>query len=655
MDKNITRKERILIFAVSFLFFLLGCARKEVRWVPPPPPITSTDIISLKNALENIEKAEALELTGKEKEALTIIDSLFQKGVPGLDRGYLYFKRANLLFLLKRYKEAKGIFLDLARTNSYYMYPALLHLGIIALKEKRFKDAEKYLVRVKIENLSPYAKILYHNSWITILKHKGRLKDIVYHLVQLRNLTPPFENGLYISYLKNIIHELSISDLESLKGEYKKEFPGDIIRFRLSELYIAQAEEDKAAEILKELTDLFPNSDAPKKCLSLLKNIPSPQHKELIYKIGCLLPLSGPHAWYGESVLKGLQLAAGVFSPKTKDEVSMEIVIRDIGAEKADPELLFKELSEQHDIKAVVALLNAPFAQKVAHLADQEKLPVIIFSQLPDLTKQSEYVFRLFLTPESQIRPLVTYAMDTLHLKEFATLYPENEYGKLYSATFSKIVNEKGGEVLATISFSPKKTDFKEEIERLSRESLDLYQALFIPAGTGLTKLIVPQLVYHDIKDILLMGTTKWNSEELIKEIGRYLEGAIFPALFYPTDSRPSVQKFITDFKAIYNEQPNYLMALGYDSGSILKEIFYRNKDISRSELPRVLKAINLEGAIGKISFNNTGDMITDLYLFQIKDMKVIPLNVDYYSSSLLSLSKPPSVSSAIFSSGASF
>jgi branched-chain amino acid transport system substrate-binding protein len=118
----------------------------------------------------------------------------------------------------------------------------------------------------------------------------------------------------------------------------------------------------------------------------------------------------------------------------------------------------------------------------VAPKAQEMGLPIIVMTQKEAITHIGTYVFRNFMTPEMQMQALGAYAVDTLGLKRFAILYPQEPYGKRFMQQFWRSVAARGGAVTAVEAYDPKNTDFAGPIKRLIEGEMRPQGSLTAPA-----------------------------------------------------------------------------------------------------------------------------------------------------------------------------
>ena len=378
--------------------------------------------------------------------------------------------------------------------------------------------------------------------------------------------------------------------------------------------------------------------------------------------IGCLLPLTGPYEIYGKKALKGIQLALMNFS---SNNFQTKIIIKDTGS---DPDMSLHALKEldESGVSAIIGPLTT--IAPVANESQSRKIPIITLTQKENITNIGDYVFRNFLTPPMQVAAIVTYAFGKLGINRFAVLYPDEKYGKTFMKLFHDQVISYGGSIAGAESYGTDQTDFEGPIKRLAalyyerlknspklteKESADYqaykefletdaesgngehdvildFEAIFIPDSPEKTGLIMPQLAFHDIKNVYVFGTNLWHSEKLLNMAREYVQGAIMPDSFFKESSAAETKKFVADFVRMFDEEPGFIEALTYDTAMILFKLVSRAGMTSRERLrDAIMNLRNYPGVTGLTSFYPSGDVWKNLHLLKIKKNRFAPLETD--------------------------
>ena len=153
----------------------------------------------------------------------------------------------------------------------------------------------------------------------------------------------------------------------------------------------------------------------------------------------------------------------------------------------------------------------------------------------------------------------------------------------------------------------------------LDEEPLVDFDAVFIPDNYQQVALIAPQFPFYNIFNIRFLGTSLWQSTELIETAGDYVRGAIFPSGFFANSPSDDVKDFVVRYKENFESEPGILAATGYDTIRLFKDLIENNKIRTRKDLQDVLfKHDNFYGVTGKISFDDQGEVLKEPILLTI-------------------------------------
>ncbi len=365
--------------------------------------------------------------------------------------------------------------------------------------------------------------------------------------------------------------------------------------------------------------------------------------------IGIILPLTGRYATFGQLVRRGIELAAELHN---QNRPPIRLEFRDSGATAEESTRIVSELSSEAGVMAIAGPLTGGAAAAAAEQAQRIGIPLLTMSPRDDLPETGRFIFRNSLTSHQQVEALVSHAMDRQGITTFAVLHPENKLGYEMTDLFIREVQYRGGQIVASQMYDEKATDFRRQVKLLKGEDPDApdedpkaktdevteddeailedplpFQALFIPDYADKISLIAPQLLFYGIEDIQLLGINGWNSPDLLRTTGRYLQGAIFVDGFFRDSADPSIRQFVENHAAKYGEEPSILEAQGFDVANILFAQIDRPEIRTRQELQQALEQLsNFPGVSGSTSFGPTGDALKTLFLLQIERGSVIQL-----------------------------
>jgi branched-chain amino acid transport system substrate-binding protein len=373
--------------------------------------------------------------------------------------------------------------------------------------------------------------------------------------------------------------------------------------------------------------------------------------------VGCLLPLSGPFALYGQDVLNGIQLGMDIFSSR-QEGLSIELVIKDTMGEAEIAAKGVEGLVNDDNVTVIVGPLASGESTAAAKKAQELGVPIITLTQKDGITKEGDMVFRNFLIPSKEIDALLKRAITEMGRKKFAIFYPDKTYGRYMKDLFREKVSGMGGTVTAVEAYKPDQTDFGDSIKNLvgakffntlssDREKSKFYdmtgtksevqdneisqeqqktagpeldfEAVFIPDNYQMISLIAPQFPYYGIFNVPFLGTSLWMSEDLIASSGTFVQGAIFPAGFFLNAFRPGIEEFVSDHKENFQTEPDVLAASGYDTIRLIRFILNKGNATSRKDFQKALFNVAFDGVTGEISFDEKGEVKKEPLLLTVK------------------------------------
>jgi len=382
--------------------------------------------------------------------------------------------------------------------------------------------------------------------------------------------------------------------------------------------------------------------------------------------IGCLLPLSGAFAIYGQEALNGIQLGMDILN--ISEEVQhLELIIKDTRGRIEDAVLGVEDLANRGKVMAIIGPLAGRPAMAAARKAQELGIPIITLAQKDGITAEGDMVFRNFLTPSKEIETLLNEAVMEMELDRFAILYPDNSYGRFFMSLFWDKLEEMGGSIAAVESYKPDETDFAvqikkmiglhyprpESVVKMLREMKELkaetgrifapfipteereeddegpepivdFDAVFIPDNYLQIALIAPQFPFHSIFNVHFLGTSLWQSSELMENAGDYVQGAIFPSGFFLESTSDPVKGFVELYKENFESKPGILAASGYDTIRFVKSLVDKGMIRTRKDFQEEISRHDIfDGVTGKISFDQQGEVEKDPVLLTISGKRL--------------------------------
>ncbi len=262
-------------------------------------------------------------------------------------------------------------------------------------------------------------------------------------------------------------------------------------------------------------------------------------------RVAVLVPLSGPNAGLGQSLLNAANLA--LF-----DTGGQRIRITAYDTGRGAGRAVNEALADGSGL--ILGPLLAEDVRAVAPVAARRGVPVIAFSN--DDSVAGENVYLMGLDPGQSVRRVVNFAR-ARGARRFAAIVPDSIYGERASRALARAVEGAGGTLVGVEAYPRTAAGLRAAAERLrARGRAD---AVLIADGPRVAVQLVPTLREVSPQPRIL-GTELWAAEgNLGAQVG--LRGAWFAA---PSDG--NFAAFSQRYRARYNSRPYRLATLGYDA-----------------------------------------------------------------------------------------
>lgn len=611
-----------------------GCAPKL-----PPEPAWERD------ARMMLDQADALFAKRQFEQAAKTVDAFFVRYPKSrsMDRALLLM--GDIRLTLRDYPRALNYFKDLIEK-----FPASLHildarykLGICYFELKEYDLAIANLEdRSKVTDPTRLRRIGDMLAYSYIVK-KNYAKAVAEYAGLAAIVTDEKQQAGYRDRVREIIEKnLSEDELKNLSEGTA--YPSDLALLRLAGMFIEQRRYRDAAGAAKEFLARFPTHPEKVRAEMLLTQaeamLTSPQ-----FSLAALVPQSGPAAFFGDKVLRGIQLAVNDHNSKTLDR-RVELIVRDTEGSPEKAVLALTEVASKGIIAAVGPLLTKE-AEAIAPELTKLQVPVITpAASGPRIGMLSPWLFRNAITNVSQAAAAAQYALG-LRLKKFVILHPDDAYGRDLAMLFSRELSRKA-EILATVAYPPETNDFGPWIKRiieidlrsrripipedetdrkkLFQEYSPSFDAIYLPGYADRVGLLIPQLAFYNITGVALIGSNSWHSQELIERAGRHAEGAVFVDGFAPESKEHTVKSFVDAYRSAYQDEPDVLSAQAYDSAMMILSLIREGKETPLAIRDGLLSLRNYPGISGFTSFEGNGEAHKTLFFIRVEDGAFVPV-----------------------------
>jgi ABC-type branched-subunit amino acid transport system substrate-binding protein len=329
-------------------------------------------------------------------------------------------------------------------------------------------------------------------------------------------------------------------------------------------------------------------------------------------RLGLAVPLSGRLHILGQVALRGAMLAIGEPTP-SGEAAPFQLMVRDSAAGGDRPDARTAELVREEAVIGIVGVGDRRALEQTA----RDGVPYLVLEdQVPG--RQST-AFQLLHGPDARAAELARRAL-AAGARTFAILGPDNQAGQRLAESFKRAVTAGGGRVVAQVSYIAGASSFAPAVTQLRRSSFD---ALFIPDDADRLELVTPALAVGDLwsrpvgagkrpppppgapkrREVILLSTAVGLSKRLVKNAGRYVQGALFSPGFSAAGDEPRSAAFVNRFRQLHNNQdPSATDAYAFDGVRLLRAAVERGAR-TRADVLRALGSESFEGVTGTLKF----------------------------------------------------
>jgi len=480
------------------------------------------------------------------------------------------------------------------------------------------------------------------------LKNQDYLKAIEALLAE-RGLVNEGERIGVTERIKGILDQgLKEKTLQELVLLYPRSFPGDYALIKLAQLYESKGDIYRTERDLKRFLTVFPKHDYASQARLQIAEIRQ-KIRSHRFIIGVLLPLSEKLGIFGEEVINGIQIAMDQ-AKEILTEKQVGVAIVDSMEPSTSPTSQLETLIKEYSPIAIIGPLMSKDVIQLAPRAERLQIPLISPSAtLSGLPNGNHYIFRNAVTNEEQGKAIADYAVTILGMKRFVIFYPNDRYGAGLSQIFAAEVSRLGGTVLTVQTYPTDETDFGPQIKQIKETDLKEtgilipvekdekekaaapeyiagFDAIFLPGDAEKVALIASQLAFYDLKGITLLGVNGWNSKDLLRIGGRFMEGGIFVDGFFIDSSDPVVRSFVEQYRARYQTDPTIFAAQAYDVTRMILAALQRGITTGPALRNYLLGVRDFAGASGHLNFTPEGEMEKKLFIIQIRNGRFVQI-----------------------------
>ncbi|HZZ84255.1 MAG TPA: branched-chain amino acid ABC transporter substrate-binding protein [Anaeromyxobacteraceae bacterium] len=333
-------------------------------------------------------------------------------------------------------------------------------------------------------------------------------------------------------------------------------------------------------------------------------------------KIGLLAPMTGSWASEGQEMKKNVELLAKEQNDKGGvNGKKLEVVVEDDGGDPRTASLAAQRLSTK-GVVAVIGTYGSAVTEATQNILDEAGIvQVANGSTAVRLTEKGlKYFFRTCPRDDEQGK-VGAAAVQKMGAKRIALLHDSSAYSKGLADEINTILKAKKANVVFFDALTPKEQDYSAILTKLKAAKPDavFFTGYYPEAGLLLKQ--KKQMGWN----VPFIGGDAINNPDLVKIAGKEAAaGFEFLSPPVPADlDTHEAKAYLADYQKTYGGAPASIYGvLAGDGFRVVVKAIQETKSTKADDIRGYLvnKLKDFPGYTGKISFNQKGDRVGELY-----------------------------------------
>lgn len=348
--------------------------------------------------------------------------------------------------------------------------------------------------------------------------------------------------------------------------------------------------------------------------IALMASASLSQAQDKTIKIGALLPISGPGAYFGAQDKQGVELALEQLNKAGVNGYKFAIQYEDSACGPLPATQAAKRLLDQYKPDVIIGEECSDATLAIMPTVEQAKVPLINAgsSAIKITDPGNPWVFRIMPNEVMQGVDIATQAYNKLNARTAVLLNENTNAGignaKVFKDTFEKL----GGKVVAEIGFGRDVNDFTSIATRVAGlGKIDVIPTYTLEGqGLKITQALAQAGVVKGGDGAAIQLGTIWLPFGFEQKAGKAAQGYVRIVQFDPTDQRPMVRDFVSAFKAKFNADPTHINAHAYDQIMLIADVVKRGAKDAQSIRDTLATTKDFVGVTGSVEFDKTNQNI---------------------------------------------
>lgn len=337
------------------------------------------------------------------------------------------------------------------------------------------------------------------------------------------------------------------------------------------------------------------------------------------FKIGLLLPLTGPFASTG----KQLENAARLYIAQNGDTVAgkkVQIIIKDDTGVPDVSKRLAQELVINDKVQVLAGFGLTPLAMASAPIATQSKTPMVVMAAATSsITEASPYIVRTSFTVPQVVTILADWAIKN-DIRKVVTLVTDYAPGVDSETWFNQRFVAQGGVVVEALRVPLRSPDFAPFLQKVRDAKPDALFT-FVPAGVGTA--LMKQFAERglDKAGIRVIAEGSVTDDDILDAMGDVAVGVVTAHHYSAAHNSALNKRFVEAYgKANGGLRPNFMAVGAYDGMRVIYEAAKATQGAGGEALLQAMKGQSFESPRGPVLIDpQTRDVVHNIYVRKVE------------------------------------
>lgn len=342
--------------------------------------------------------------------------------------------------------------------------------------------------------------------------------------------------------------------------------------------------------------------------------------------IGVNLELSGDYSAFGQSAMKGIDLALEQINNSGGINGNTIVLYWKDNQSSADrSKINTEELISQNKVIAIVGPISSLSTIKCSEVTEWLKVPQITpTGSNPKVTKDGNgnirnYTFMTAFPDPEQGKVMAKFALQSLKAYKAVSVFEStSQYSNSLRQSFESSFVSHGGEMLSTYSYQSNQNDYMDIILQVKSDNPDVIylSGYYQEAGQ-----FIAQARRLGIS-VPILGGDGLDDPKLCLYAGIQSLNNTFMAHHYIADNTdPVAKEFQYAFQRKYGQQPDAFAVLGYDAILVLSDALKRAGDRNPESVKNALENVkNVRTVTGPISMKPDHTPEKSIFIIEFKN-----------------------------------